>query len=479
MKKPPNYNVYINDSSLNIFNHFQTVKPFIDLIITSPPYWNMKNYGSIENQTGYGQSYKDYLNDIKSTFKMVYDISKDSATLYLNVDTMKRDGKVIRLPDDMARVLESIGWIHQDTIIWDKGKTLPWSRKGQMRNIFEYVLMFTKTTNYKYYLDRVRTVEELKEWWINYPERYNPKGKAPDNIWEFFIPTQGSWGSKKSYEEDYEDTEFKHACPFPPEMMARLILLSSDIDDVVFDPYAGTGILLATAEKMNRKYIGFDTNPNYKNIFEKITRPLINDKWEEIEAHYQSQEKLKEILQETILKLRILKFPKALIKKLRSLNKDDETANSIENNFSAIFAIQVPTFNLTENDDNIIGKAKFIFFWNDISTLEPISKTISEVASKAPFSKYGLDVEIEVIYSEEIENYIDKLGYLFYSYVTGNTISYHQELTKFELLNFLNTENYTDFFNKDIPPIFSNIKIHEDNYSMVPALKYEKRSLSK
>ncbi|KAF6586438.1 site-specific DNA-methyltransferase, partial [Paenibacillus sp. EKM208P] len=78
----------------------------------------------------------------------------------------------------------------------------------------------------------IKNVDKLMEWWIDYPERYNPEGKVPENIWEFPIPTQGSWGNKI----DFGEEEFRHACPFPPEMMARLILLSSDKNDVVLDP---------------------------------------------------------------------------------------------------------------------------------------------------------------------------------------------------------------------------------------------------
>ncbi|KKE78271.1 site-specific DNA-methyltransferase [Bacilli bacterium] len=465
-------NKYINDTSLNIKKHLPIEDQFIDLIITSPPYWNMKDYGSIENQTGYGQTYEEYLSDIKSTFKNIYDLSKDSATLYLIVDTMKRDGKILRLPDDIADELESIGWLHQDTIIWDKGKTLPWSRKGQMRNTFEYILMFTKGIDYKYYIDRIRTAEELKEWWINYPERYNPKGKAPDNIWKYFIPTQGSWGTKKSYDED--DTEFKHACPFPPEMMARLILLSSDPGDVILDPYAGTGIMLATAEKLNRNYIGFDTNANYKNIFERTTRPLVQDKWPEIQEYYRTQELLKNVLQDTILKLRILKYPKALVKKLRTIDNTD-LSKPLENSFSAIFAFQLPFNNTSNEDTHTIGKVNYLFFWDDLETIEQIRKVISEVTSKPPFSKYGLDVNIEIIHSDSIDSYKKLfLDNHSYTYVKGITTTYREKLSLSQLSDLINSDDYKNYFDKDIPPIFSNIELHEDDYKMIPAIKYEK-----
>lgn len=208
-------NKYLIGNSKSIDKYFQNVEPFIDLIVTSPPYWNMKNYENNKEQIGFGQTYDEYLHDVKQSFQNVFDISKSTASLVLIVDTLKKGGRMVRLPDDIARQLEEIGWIHQDTIIWDKVKTLPWSRKGQMRNVFEYILIFSKTKRYKYNMDSIRVVEDMKEWWIGYPERYNPKGKVPENIWEFLIPTQGSWGSKQNFGEK----EFRHACPFPPELM--------------------------------------------------------------------------------------------------------------------------------------------------------------------------------------------------------------------------------------------------------------------
>ena len=398
-------NQYITGNSTEIMEYLpQNVEPFLDLIITSPPYWDMKKYGNVE-QTGYNQTYEEYLNDIQETFEVIYRLSKDTATLYVNSDTIKRDGRIIRLPDDIATRLENIGWIHKDVIIWDKGKTLPWSRKGQMRNTFEYIHMFVKSENYKYYIERIKTVDELKEWWVDYPERYSPEGKVPDNIWPFTIPTQGSWGTKM----DFGDKEFRHACPFPPEMMARMIKLSSDEGDVVFDPYAGTGILLATAEKLNRKYLGFDTNPEYKEIFEHVTKPLIEEQIKDINNYYEHQERLKMLLNEAIYKLRILKVPKAMIK---AFNKKQNT------NYPFIGALAIEEqFNEDDRKKNKIGKASYYFISNPSSNeIEDPYSILTEMSEKAPFSKYGLILNIHVISVEEAIELIEEQQQTLYLY---------------------------------------------------------------
>ncbi|RUL47231.1 DNA-methyltransferase [Lysinibacillus antri] len=460
------FNQYLTCNSIRFRDYLpQVTEPFIDLIVTSPPYWDMKQYGEVE-QTGFKQTYEEYLDDIEQTFATLYDLSKDTATLYVNSDTIKRDGKIIRLPDDIAKRLESIGWIHKDILIWDKGKTLPWSHKGQMRNTFEYIHMFVKSEDYKYYIERIKTVDELKEWWVDYPERYSPEGKVPDNIWEFTIPTQGSWGTKK----DFGDKEFKHACPFPPEMMARLIKLSSDEGDVVFDPYAGTGILLATAENLNRKYMGLDTNPGYKEIFEHVTKPLIKEQIVNINQYYEYQENLKRLLNEAIYKLRILKFPKAMIKTfIREQNQSFP--------FVCAFAIE-ERYQLTDNEraNKKIGKASYYFILNPHSNNNDNTYTIlKEMSENAPFSKYGLIHDIHLITMEEAIQLFQEQNeeiYLYVNAIVNNSIS---SISFDEYLELIQNEVLIEkYCNKGIPPIFSNVNITLSDYEEILPDKFKR-----
>ncbi|MGN7384079.1 DNA-methyltransferase [Paenibacillus sp. SAFN-117] len=468
-------NIYLNTSSIHISSIFSRKQPFVDLTVTSPPYWNMKKYGDIESQTGYKQSYKEYLTDIRKTFQGVYDISKDTSSLFVIVDTMKRNGRMVRLPDDISNELESIGWIHQDTIIWDKGKTLPWSRKGQMRNVFEYILMFTKSNSYKYYIDRIKVVDELMEWWIDYPERYNPEGKVPENIWRFPIPTQGSWGNKKEFGEE----EFRHACPFPPDMMARILLLSSDTNDVILDPYAGTGVLLATAQKMGRRYIGFDTNPDYKKVFEQVTIPLIAEKWPTIEAYYSTQAELKKIMSSAIYKLRVLKYQKALIKKLRSLiSKEPYNKNKFTRPVLLNIAL---AHNLTPEPlgDQKIGRVDYLMVINEEAiNYETLLSHINNLTGKAPFTKYGLLTTNQIITITQLQDYLAQYhNNTLYLYTNGNTKDFNREINADTILNTLNSrEDLLQLFDKDVPPLVSNIRLEQREYSAIPAIKYEKKT---
>ena len=66
---------------------------------------------------------------------------------------------------------------------------------------------------------------------------YNPHGPVPTNVWDIPIPVQGSW----------KTPAIAHACPLPPDLIERLVFISTDPGDVVFDPFAGTGVVVAEA----------------------------------------------------------------------------------------------------------------------------------------------------------------------------------------------------------------------------------------
>jgi len=182
----------------------------VDVIITSPPYWNLKDYG-VDNQIGFGQNYEKYLDEMIDILNSCKDILKDKGSMWIVVDSFKKGGNVRMLPFEIADKLQKKGWHLQDIIIWQKDKTLPWSSKGKLRNIFEYVLFFTKNNNFNFFVDNLREID-LKKWWPKYPERYNPKGKVPSRVWEIPIPVQG-WG--KSW--------VRHFCPFPPSPLKLFI----------------------------------------------------------------------------------------------------------------------------------------------------------------------------------------------------------------------------------------------------------------
>ena len=160
---------------LKIF--FRKTGEKVDLIITSPPYWDLKDYGGVEGQIGFGQPKEEYLDEILRIFQSCFEVSKNTGSLWLIADTYRRDGEVELLPLEFGQMAKSIGWKLRDVIVWDKQYSLPWHQKGQMRNATEYILFLTKTDDYKFYVERIKTLDEISKWWIDFPERFSPIGK--------------------------------------------------------------------------------------------------------------------------------------------------------------------------------------------------------------------------------------------------------------------------------------------------------------
>ena len=341
----------------------------IQTTISSPPYFDMKDYGE-ENQIGFGQSYKEYLSDIKSVFEQVYQYTKEDGTLWIIIDTFKRNDSIVLLPFDVASKLQESGWLLQDIIIWKKDKTVPWSNNGFTQRKFEYVLFFSKSPKFKNNKDKVRVFDtrQLKKWWIKYPERYNPRGKALDEIWEYPIPVQGSWG--KQY--------IRHFCPLPQDMVSNMIQISSDEGDVVFDPFAGSGTVLSQSAYMNRPYLGFELNKSYIEKFNSyLTETLEIGK-----ANYEKMLKNdgQTGFEEQILNLRALKYGRMLVK-------------AIQEELHLYSKILVER--IRQEGSQSVVKYSLVGVNEDM-----VEKIVAQAISKSPLSKYEITPVIS--YQNEI-----------------------------------------------------------------------------
>ena len=350
----------------------------IQTTISSPPYFDMKDYGE-DNQIGFGQSYEEYLQDIKSVFRQVYSHTKDDGTLWIIIDTFKRYNSIVLLPFDVASKLQESGWLLQDIIIWKKDKTVPWSNNGFTQRQFEYILFFSNTPNFKSNKDRVRVFDtrQLKKWWVKYPERYNPKGKALSEIWEYPIPVQGSWG--KQY--------IRHFCPLPQDMVSNMIQISTDEGDVVFDPFAGSGTVMSQSAYMNRSYVGFELNKGYIDKFKSYMAETL----EKGKSDYESmlRGKGQTDFEDQIINLRALKYGRLLVKTIQD-----------ELNIRAKVVVDRIRQEGTQSivHYTIVGIQK-----------EAAGDLIASVISKAPLSKY--EVSPLISYQDELD--VDKQWFCY------------------------------------------------------------------
>ncbi|MBG0784688.1 MAG: site-specific DNA-methyltransferase [Anaerolineaceae bacterium] len=414
--------------------------PFVDTTITSPPYWDQKNYDDVSDQIGYNQSKSEYFRDIEKILYNCFDFTKTTGSLWLIVDTFRRQGIVELLPFEVSEIATRIGWRLRDIIIWDKHHGLPWHQKGQMRDVSEFILFFTKSDNYKFYVDRIKTIDEISKWWVDFPERYNPKGKTPTNIWRYQFRRRGTWPKPSVVD---------HLCPLPTGLAARIIELSTDEGDLVFDPFAGSGVALATAEVMGRKYLGVEINKKYTEMFNISVRKEVHKEWEEITRERKKYQNSMGNFEQTVMKLRVLKYTRKLVNSLMTF-VGNEAKGEI---YCCLMRSSIPLE--YSRSEKLQVNLQLVGYFPDCE-MESILKFSKDSMERAPLSNYSIDGKVEITDLLNSGNIIkEDQEEIFYMYSLN-------KIRKFDKMDTL--KNWVKTFQvekiqKNLIPILSNVSV--------------------
>ena len=334
-------------------------------IITSPPYFDTQDYG-VPEQIGFGQSQPQYLDDLRTVFQHCWDMATADATMWIVVGAIRRNGKLIQLPEMLTRIANDIGWLPREQITWAKQKSLPWARLGEFRDVTEQAILLSKSDDFRFDVNDLLSPDPASTWWRRYPERYAPQGRRPTNLWHIPIPTQGSW-----------KPGLRHLCPFPNELTFRMLALTSEPGDVVLDPFGGIGSVPAMADVMGRVGFGVDVSQSYVDRFDAtITHSRA---WYAIRMKKIDDAKVRhEIFCQTILELRLLKFGSLLGKQL--------AANG--------FPVQLVHVSKSE----VRPKAKFkivsgVFevVLHDGEQCNSVLQFLDDISRKRPLSKFGVE----------------------------------------------------------------------------------------
>lgn len=229
----------------------------VQLIVTSPPYWQLKDYGS-ESQIGFNDSYEEYINNLNLVWKECNRVLSDGCRLCINIgDQFARSVyygryKVIPIRTEIIRCCEALGMDYMGAIIWQKTTTMntsgggavmgsfPYPRNGILKIDYEFILLFKKLgiapkpTN-----DQKINSEITKEEWNQYFSSH----------WNFN-------GVK----------QLEHIAMFPEELPKRLIKMFSFVGETVFDPFLGSGTTSLAAKNLNRNSIGYEINKDFARI---------------------------------------------------------------------------------------------------------------------------------------------------------------------------------------------------------------------
>lgn len=393
-------------------------EPIVDVIITSPPYYDLKNY-RVRNQIGYGQTKEQYLTDVETVLRNCFQVTKSTGSLWLVIDDYRDDGVLQLLPWELSQRATKVGWKLRDLIVWDKQHTIPWASKGHMRKVSEFILFFTKSDKYKYYINRIKVLDELSKWWVDFPERFNPKGKTPTNIWQIPIRTQGTWPL---------ESKVNHHCPFPTALVARIIELTTNPGDLVMDPFAGSGIALAQAAAMRRHYIGFEVSKKYVQMFDNAVKDEVVREWQEMREWRRLHKTAREKFEQTVMKLRALKYTRQVTKPFLPDGKSRRRSNikaiictaSIPKQFRRDKALRISVWivadRLTQKHQKSLRQAL------DLQTYPPLSQ-------------FGVDAEIKLMTVATLRRKVQLLNRKFYLYPAYRPRKYIASYTLRQWLN--------------------------------------------
>ena len=217
----------------------------LHLMITSPPYNVSKEYDN-------DLSLNEYLNLLKNCFTETYRVLVDGGRACINIANIGRK-PYIPLSDYVSKMMIEIGFNMRGEIIWNKsagaGISTAWgsfqsASNPILRDVHEYILIFSKG-NYK--RERDKEEKELRK----------------DNITkeEFIEWTKSVWTMNTESAK-----RIGHPAPFPEELPNRLIKLFSFTNDIVIDPFMGSGTTAIAAIKNKRNFVGYEINKEYINL---------------------------------------------------------------------------------------------------------------------------------------------------------------------------------------------------------------------
>jgi len=242
-------------------NMAEVVPETVHLVITSPPYWQLKDYGN-HGQIGFNDSYEEYINNLNLVWNECYRVLHKGCRLCVNIgDQFARSVyygryKIIPIRTEIIKFCEVIGFDYMGAIIWQKvttcnttgGATImgsfPNPRNGILKLDYEFILIFKKSGK------APKVSREIKE-----------QSKMTTEEWNQYFAGHWHFAGEK---------QDKHLAMFPEELPKRLIRMYSFVNDTVLDPFLGSGTTSLAAKNLNRNSIGYEINEDFL--------PLIKDK---------------------------------------------------------------------------------------------------------------------------------------------------------------------------------------------------------
>ena len=279
-----------------------TITEPIQMCVTSPPYYGLRDYGGEEDQIGQEGSPEEFIDQLVEVFKKVRDVMVDDGTLWVNMgDTYynyRSDGNypkqtvsktnqdlpnfspargnklkglkskdLIGVPWLLAFALRKDGWYLRQDIIWHKPNPMPESVKDRCTKSHEYIFLLSKSKNY--YYDNEAIKEPAKDWGTR--DRTNGKyhnkgtGLQPHSGLSKSYPTKNKRSVWTVTSKPYKEAHF---ATYPPDLIEPCIKAGSRKGDIILDPFMGSGTTAMVSKQLDRHFIGCELHDSYKTLID-------------------------------------------------------------------------------------------------------------------------------------------------------------------------------------------------------------------
>jgi len=277
-----------------------TITEPIQMCVTSPPYYGLRDYGGEDKQIGQEGSPEEFVDQLVEVFKKVRDVMVDDGTLWVNMgDTYynyRSDGNypkqtvsktnqdlpnfspargnklkglkskdLIGVPWLLAFALRKDGWYLRQDIIWHKPNPMPESVKDRCTKSHEYIFLLSKSKNY--YYDNEAIKEPAKDWGTR--DRTNGKyhnkgtGLQPHTGLSKSYPTKNKRSVWTVTSKPYKEAHF---ATYPPDLIEPCIKAGSKKGDIILDPFMGSGTTAMVSKQLDRHFIGCELHDSYKTL---------------------------------------------------------------------------------------------------------------------------------------------------------------------------------------------------------------------
>jgi len=239
---------------------------YVDLVVTSPPYAdNRKNtYGGISPD-----GYVEWFTPIS---REILRILKDTGTFIINIKEKVVNGERSTYVLELILEMRKHGWLWTEEFIWHKKNSFPGKWSNRFRDSWERCLQFNKSKNFAMYQDAVKV--PIGSWAQSRLKNLSETDLIRDNAKNNsgFGKKVANWLNKDMvYPTNVlhlstECSNKNHSAAFPEELPSWFIKLFSKENDIVLDPFVGSGTTAVAAKKLNRNYIGIDVVREYCDL---------------------------------------------------------------------------------------------------------------------------------------------------------------------------------------------------------------------